>query len=126
MIHEGIQLVLSTSEQGLWWDNDPHWSDPTSVEAHDQRGTKAGFGFALKFRGGDVVFPSNQNTFKTLALRKMCAWPVLPCLSIAFGNRGFYVGFKDFRADASHAYLGLKDGDRALTPSIRFTGDRAS
>lgn len=125
MIVEGIQLVLSTSEQGLFWDQDPWFADPLSIEKRDPSGVKAGFGIALKFRGGDVVYPSNQRLLKGTAWRKLCKWAVLPCLTVAVGKRGFYLGFKDFRADVTHAYLGLKDGDRALTPAVRFTRDRS-
>ena len=125
MVKDGVQLVFSTSEQGLWWDSDPHFSDPVSVEEKNSGGSKRGFGVVLKFRGGDVVYPSNQRVIGNWKIRKLIKWPVLPFLSLSWNDRGFYVGFKDFRADASHAYLGLKDGDRALTPSIRFTGARS-
>lgn len=123
MIRDDFQLVVSTSEQGLYWDVDPHWFDPTSVEKKDGD-IKAGWGITFKLRAGDIVYPSNQRVFGKTAWRWYCPVP-LPFLSIAIGKRAFYVGFKDFRADSSHAYLGLKDGDRALTPAIRFTRDRS-
>ena len=124
MINDLLQIVVSTSEQGLWWDSDPVHHDPVSVEKKDALGGKAGFGLVFKLRSGHVCYPSNQKVIKTRQYLKDWKWAPLPFLSIAFGKYGLYLGFKDFRADPTHAYLGVSDGERLLTPGIRFTAHR--
>jgi len=132
MIHDLLQVVISTSEQGLWWDTDPHWADPVSVEKKasptEARGrtasVKSVFGITLKIRSGHICYPSNQKMFNNWQWIKYWKYVPLPFLSICFNNFGFYVGFKDFRADPSHSYFGVGDGERLLTPGFRFTSHR--
>lgn len=124
MIVDLLQVFISTSEQGNWWDVSPHWADPTSVEKKTKDGLKWGFGIVFKLRMGDVCYPSNQRKINDWQWLKRIWFP-LPFFSIAIGWWGFYIGFKDFRADPNHAYLGVQDGERLLTPAFRFTTERA-
>ena len=132
----GIQLVLSTSEDSLWWDNDAH---------HDGDG-KRGWGIVLKLRGGDVVRPVGypRNWFRKDApnvwfntepetrwkvLRFFCPLPVLPFLSVAAGKYGFYIGFKDYGVhhEEYRAWLQTEDvyaGSMALAPSASIRRTR--
>lgn len=122
----GVQFVLSTEEQGLWWDSDQHHA----LEAAPTG--KPGWGIKLALRGGDVVHPSGVADQKEgdPDWRKSVWWnpahvwcwkcpvPVLPFLSVALGPYGFYLGAKDYPLHHDN-YL------RWLPPEDVYAGSRA-
>lgn len=132
----GLQLILSTTELSLWWDNDEH---------HPGDG-KPGWGIVFKLRGGDVVRPighprawfrqdapnvwfSTDPAARWKVWRFYCPLPVLPFVSIALGRYGFYAGFKDFRVlhDEYRAWLPaaeVYEGSVALSPSVSWRRTR--
>ena len=91
----GIQFIFSTQEASLWWDHDQH---------HDGSG-KPGWGVVFKLRGGNVVRPWAKKGFNPWfdtspdngrrVIKFYCPLPILPFFSIAIGDYGFYIGFKD-------------------------------
>jgi hypothetical protein len=131
----GLQLILSTSESSLWWDNDAH---------HDGEG-KPGWGVVIKLRGGDVVRPIgypinwlkkdapnvwfNTGPVRWKVLKFFCPIPILPFISVSLGQYGFYMGFKDFGVhhDEYKTWLPSSDvyvGSMALSPSVSIRRTR--
>lgn len=140
-----LQLVVGTAEDGLWWDSDRKYSK------HRKGGGKSGWGIKLAIRGGLVLRPVSRPKYwwhrLVVALRGVIdtdrkplpnKWehfdpeyywvlrfwfPILPFLSMAFGNYGFYIGFKEYELDWE-AYKRfakpeeVRKGNQALAPSI--------
>lgn len=124
----GVQFVVSSAEDGLWFDSDEHYTDKKSGK---------GWGIVFKLRGGQVIRPINGKWFgdgqgggyPTRVLKFNCPIPVLPFFSIAIGRFGFYVGFKDFGVDSVHYKNWLptdwvKEGNTALCPSFSIRRTR--
>lgn len=140
----GAQLVVSTSEDGLWWDSDhPH---EYTNEPRDEGGGKRGWGLVVKLRGGHVVrpFPHPKWWFRgerpnvwfdqrpdarLFVMRFFCPAPVLPYVSVALGRFGLYLGFKASTAwhPQYKAWLPeaeVHDRSRFLTPSATIRRTR--
>lgn len=100
----GFQLILSTEEQGLWWDTDNHAAFESAPAG------KPGWGIKIAFRGGDICHPhgvaerqpgddqwkDNKWWNPKKVIRKRVRLPILPFIAVSFGERGFYLGFKDW------------------------------
>jgi len=122
-----LQVVLSKAEKGLWYD-------------HDERGYDAkGWGICLKLFSGIMYrpitkpkywfsndwVPSKWNEF-TPEYHWLLKIPVVlaPFVSVAFGERGFYFGFKVFSLDSEKYRRMTNKTGEALTFSVSTRNTR--
>lgn len=89
-----FQIVISKAENGLWYDHD------------DKTYDKKGWGFVFKVKAKRFARPVPKFWKKGANPWKGDHWfvirlpfIVLPFLSVALRNFGFYIGGKVFRAD---------------------------
>ena len=129
-INQWFQIILSKSEDGLWYDHD------------DRQYDNHGWGFVLKFRSGDIIrpytrfkywfklVPNKWNNFNSNVhgLIQFKSIIPLPFLSISMGRFGLYIGFKEseFNTDKYIPMLGraqVYKGSKALilSATIRRT-----
>lgn len=104
-VYELLQIILSTSEHGLWWD-------------HDRREYNgSGWGIMLKFKAGRCIrhglkpkywlkalkgekFPSAWKAFDPkYHMIIQIPFMIVPFFSISFGKYGFYIGFKNAKIE---------------------------
>lgn len=95
---ELVQIVLSKSERGLWYDSDECNYD------------EKGWGAVFKLRFGKMIRPvpkfwkKDQNPWKGdepwFVIR--IPWMVVPFISIAIWKYGVYLGFKTFLVTDKH------------------------
>lgn len=127
-LFQWFQLILSKAERGLWYDHDER--------AYDSEG----YGMVFKLYGGWVYRPIPKPTLM-LALFQLKglsvlqdAWnnfdpelhmmvkfwfPVLPFFSIAWKQRGLYIGFKTFSLENErYRKWGVGPEGYALTPTL--------
>lgn len=135
----GFQIVVSSEEQGLWWDSDNHYA----FEGYEDG--KPGWGIKIAFRGGDVLHPygvaepetgdvfwQNNKWWNPKKIFKFrVPIPILPFVGIALGNYGLYFGFKDYPVHHDNYYRwvdrdNIYPGSRALCLSASIRKTRAT
>ena len=123
---KGISLTLCTDEEQLWWDGDS-----------DLRGTKPGFGIILSIRIGKVMRPFSFGDGNPWSDPGKAKWVlripifIMPFLSVAIGQYGFYIGGKVYGVDQEHYKNWTLDsdvapGNTAICPSVSIRKTRLS
>lgn len=100
MIKKIIQIIISKAETGLWYDHDKRDYDPQ------------GWGLCIKLFTGSFIRPVPKFWVKDANPWTGDHWfvirfpfVILPFISIAIGQWGFYLGGKVFKADADEPWV---------------------